>query len=355
VASGAFSELRELVETLGIPVLTTLSGRSSLPDDHPLAGGGLGVHRTDVSKKLLGEADFVLGLGARFEQMETNWRAGYVPAPDACYVQIDSDPAEIGRSVVPRLGIVSDIKMALGEMTRLVRESGGADYRASFRQLPRVQELLQHKEQIESDAERDAASNETPMTPLRAIMEIREAFPRETTVAIDIGQHAQHIGGAFPYFKVYEPRSVIPCTSFYAMGYASLALPVARLVYPERPAVGMCGDGSFQMAMNILPVAAQYRLGVTWCVLADGALGSIQEIQELSYGGRVFATSFDVQPDFAKLAEACQCYGEKVEDPRQLRHALGRAIEANNRGVPAVLDIVVKRKSLQASSDYSAR
>lgn len=354
VASGAFSELRDLVETLGIPVLTTLSGRGSFPDDHPLAGGGLGVHRTDVSRKLLGEADFVLGLGCRFEQMETNWRPGYVPAPDACYVQIDVDPTEIGRSVIPRIGIVSDVKLALGEMIRVVRETGGQDHRATFRRLPRVKELLEHKEKVEADAERAAASNETPISPLRAIMEIREAFPRETTVAIDIGQHAQHIGGAFPYFKMYEPRSCIPCTSFYAMGYASLGLPVAKLVYPERPAVGICGDGSFQMIMNILPVAAQHRLPVTWCILDDGALGSIQEIQEQSYGGRVFATSFDVRPDFAKIAEACKCYGEKVEDPRQIRHALGRAIEANNRGVPAVLDFIVKRKPLQATYDYSA-
>ena len=82
VASGAFAELRELAEVLAAPVLTSLAGRGSIRDDHPLSAGGLGAHRNPVSKRLLAEADVVLGLGTRFEEMETNWRPGTVPSPD---------------------------------------------------------------------------------------------------------------------------------------------------------------------------------------------------------------------------------------------------------------------------------
>ena len=352
VMSGAFNELLEFAETLGLPVLTTLSGRGSFSDDHPLAVGGLGMHRNKVSKKLLAEADFVLGLGCRFEQFETNWQPGYVPAADACYVQVDTDPAEIGKSVIPKIGIVSDIKLILEDMLEAVREKGGPDHRGTFCGLPRIKDLVRLKEEGEVDVKRSAATNERPMSPARVVREIREVFPRETTAAVDIGCLAQGLGGSSLYFKIYEPRSIIPCTSFYAMGFAASAIPVARLVYPERPAIAMCGDGSFQMIMNILPVAVEHHLPVTWCVLNNQSLGSIKDVQEEVYGGRCIATSFGIQPDFALIARACKCYGEKVEDPDQIKAALSRAINANTQGMPAVLDFVVNRKESEAAIEY---
>jgi acetolactate synthase-1/2/3 large subunit len=190
------------------------------------------------------------------------------------------------------------------------------------------------------------------MSPIRVVREIREAFPRETTAAVDIGNIAQALGDAFPYFNIYEPRSIIPCTSFYAMGFAASALPVAKLVYPGRPAVAICGDGSFQMIMNVLPVAAEHNLPVTWCILDDQCLGSIKGMQEEAFKGRSFATSFKIQPDFALIAQACKCYGEKVEDPDQITEALGRAIDANNQGIPAVLDFVVTGRGPDAAYEY---
>lgn len=355
IASGAFSELRQFAETLGLPVLTTLSGRGSFPDDHPLAGGGLGLHRTGVSKRLLTEADFVLGLGCRFEQMETVWSPDYLPASNACYVQVDVDPAEIGKSIIPKIGIISDIKLLLEDMLKVVREKGGPDHRTTFHKLPRIKELFQVKEQLQADLKRAIANDDVPMSPLRVIMEIGDALPRETTRGIDIGMIAQALGGAFPYFKVYEPRSVLPCTSFYAMGFAASAIPVAKLVYPERPAVALCGDGSFQMIMNMLPVAVDHHLPVTWCIVNNRCLGSVKApLKEDAEGSYIPMPNFQSQPDFAMIAQACKCYGEKVEDPRQIKGAVGRALEANRQGTPAVLDFIVRWEWPQSGYDLFA-
>jgi acetolactate synthase-1/2/3 large subunit len=354
VASGAFAELREFAETVAIPVLTSLSGRTSFPDDHPLAVGGLGFHRTEVSKKVLAEADYVLSLGCRFEEMDTNWTPGYSPAPDACYVQVDIDPTEMGRNIVPEIEIVGDVKAVLEDMMEARKEAGGPDYRATFRNLERIDEIRRMKEELEAEVEAAAAANEIPINSLQVVTEIRKVFPRESTAAIDVGCLAQALGGAYPYFKVYEPRSCIPCTSFYAMGFAASALPVAKLVYPDRPAVGMCGDGSFQMVMDILLVAAEHHLPVTWCILNNQSLGSIRDSQDRAFGGRCIGTIFDVQPDFSMIAQACECYGEKIEDPRQIKAALGRALEANRRGTPALLDFIVSRKEPQAAPDFFA-
>ncbi len=104
IASGAGDQVLALAERLAIPVLTSLAGRGIVPDDHPLSAGGLGCHHTRLSKRLLTEADVVLSLGCRFEEMETNWSPGALPAPDAVYIQVDIDPVEIGRSVPARSG-----------------------------------------------------------------------------------------------------------------------------------------------------------------------------------------------------------------------------------------------------------
>jgi acetolactate synthase-1/2/3 large subunit len=354
VASGGAEELRTLAELLAIPVLTSLAGRGSIPDDHPLSVGGLGAHRNRLSRRLLREADVVLGLGCRFEEMETNWSEGSVPAPDACYVQVDIDPVEIGRSVPARIAVVGDVREVLGQLLAAVRERGAGLPPGGFVDHPRTREAATELAELEAEAETIAAGDRRPMHPLRVIHAIRATFPRDTTVAIDVGCIAQHIAGGTPYFKVFEPRSLIVPSSFYGMGFAAAALPVARLVYPDRPAVGFVGDGSFQMIMNVLPVAAEYRLGVTWCVFNDGALGSIRDIQQYRFDERILATEFDVQPDFAKIAEACGCRGERVEDPADVDAALQHALEANSAGIPAVLDFAVARERLLGTLEHYA-
>ena len=123
-------------------------------------------------------------------------------------------------------------------------------------------------------------------------------------------------------------------------------------MYPDRPAVGFVGDGSFQMVMNVLPVAAEYRLPVTWCVFDDGALGSIRDIQQYRFGERFIATDFEVKPDFAAIAEACGCHGERVEDPADVDGALARALDANARGLPAVVDFVVARERMLQTLEH---
>jgi acetolactate synthase I/II/III large subunit len=350
VAAQAAEEVRTLAELLAAPVLTSLAGRTSIPDDHPLSVGGLGCHRNTLSRDLLGATDCALGIGTRFEQMETNWRPGFVPPPDAAYIQIDADPAEIGRGIPATIGIVGDAKLALGAIIRMVHGSGRSA--AGYRDHPRTRSCAAATAAIEAEADAMAASMQTPIHPLRVIRAAREAFPRDATIAFDVGVLAQQMAGAAPYFKVYEPRSTIVCSSFYGMGFSSMGVPAARLARPERPALCFVGDGSFQMAMNVLPTAAEERLAVTWCILNDRALGSIRDIQELAYDRRFLATDFRVQPDFAAIAAACGCYGERIEDPAEVAAAFGRALAANERGFPAVLDFIVAQERIVSTTDF---
>jgi acetolactate synthase I/II/III large subunit len=348
--SGAFTELRELAEMTATPVLTSLAGRGSIPDDHPLSAGGLGAHRNAASKRLLADADVVLGLGTRFEEMETSWRPGSVPATGACYIQVDVDPAEIGRSVPAQIGIVGDVRTVLEDLLVAIRAK--RPEQCDWRSSTRTRELGAAVAELDVEIERLAASATTPIHPLRVIRTARQVFPRETTVAFDVGVLAQHIAGAFPFFRVFEPRSCLVPSSFYGMGFAASALPVARMVHPERPAIGFVGDGSFQMVLSVLPMAAEYELGVTWIVLNDQALGSIRDIQLHAFGGRVIDTEFRLQPDFAGLAAACGCMGVRIDDPADVHEAFVSALRANEDGQPAVLDFAVAPVRLAQTREH---
>ncbi len=343
--SGAHAELRELAQLTGTPVLTSLSGRGTFPDDHPLAAGGLGAHRNRLSKRLLEEADVVVGLGTRFEEMETNWQPGRVPAPDAAYIQVDIEPGEIGRSVPAAVGVVGDVRAVLRQAIELVRDRGAA---------PRAVTIGSEVAALDADIAAVAGAPSAPVHPLTAIRAVQEVFPRESTVGFDVGVLAQQIAGGFPFFRVHEPRSLIVPSSFYGMGFVAAALPVAKVVRPEQPAVGFVGDGSFGMVMQILPVAAEHELPVTWMVLNDNALGSIRDIQELRFEGRMLGTDFVVQPDFAAIAQACGCHGERVEHSEDVTGALERALAANRAGRPAVVDVLVSPERLNQTREHYA-
>jgi acetolactate synthase-1/2/3 large subunit len=284
--------------------------------------------------------------------MESNWSPGAVPAADATYIQVDIHGPEIGRGVPAQLGIVGDVGAVLDQLLAALDEHAAALAPGAYATHPRAVAAGEELARIEAEMARHVESVGEPMHPLRPIAMVREVFPRETIIAFDVGCSTQHIAGATPYFKVYEPRSTIVPSSFYGMGFAAAALPAARLVHPDRPALAFVGDGSFQMVLDVLPVAAEYGLGVTWCILDDRALGSIRDLQEYRFDGRFLGTDFDFQPDFAALARACGCHGEQVEEAADVERALSRALEANRRGVPAVVDIAVSRERLLGTLEH---
>jgi acetolactate synthase I/II/III large subunit len=347
VASGAFAEVRALAEALRAPVLTSMSGRGIIPDDHPLAAGGLGAHRNPLSKRLLTSADVIIGLGTRFEEMETNWRPGYVPAQEARYIQVDLDGAELGRSIPAHVAIIGDVRTVASQLLPALPDAA-----SGWMDDPRVREVIKGVAAIDRDADASLDDDRVPLSPLRVIRAARAVFPRQTTIATDVGCLSEHIAGAFPYFRVYEPRSFIAPSSFYGMGFCTSAVLSAPVVYPERPALCFCGDGSFQMVLPVLAAAVDNKLPVTWCVLDDEALGSIRDLQEYRYDERYLATSFSYQPDLAGIAIASGCYGETVTSPDSITAALERALAANRAGQPAVLDFKVAPDRMEQSREH---
>jgi acetolactate synthase-1/2/3 large subunit len=333
VVSGASAELREFVELLGIPFLTTPGGRGILSEDHPLALGLGGLYRTKVEKQVYADADLIIAIGTRSESFQTHrWQ----DFPErARLIQIDISPFEIGRNWIPDIGIVGDARTVLGQLVGAIKERG--DRGGDFLEMPRIKELVKAKRQFEIEVEAECMIEATPIPAKRIVYELSRTFG-DNTILVNENGSQDTWSYCFPYYKVREQSECVPVAEQTCMGMGVVGAIAAKLTKPEKNVVCVTGDGAFQMYMKELPTAAQYKAGCTWVVLDNSAFGWPKYHQMETVGWNT--TSFAVQPDFVRWAEACQCYGRRIEEPSEIRPALEEALKANSEGVPAMLDFV---------------
>jgi len=331
--SRAFEELRKFAEMLAIPVLTSAGGKGSIPEDHPLSVGCIGMYRTDVGKKVWEEADLILGIGTRFEEIESGeWE--WFPK-GAKLIQADIDPCEIGRNWIPDVPIIGDAKLILEDLMAYLNEK---IKKINYLEAHRIKELIKAKEEFENSLNEELAKETKAIKVLQIMKEARRAFDKG---AILVHENGALDTWSYSYFPVLEAgMDVIPAGQT-CMGFGVAGVIGAQLAMPERQALCITGDGAFQMMMDNLSVAVQYKVAPTWIILNNRSLGWIKWIQHLIYGGRYISTDFEAQPNFAKIAEAHGCYGEKVEKPQEVKKALENAVKANKEKIPAVLDFTV--------------
>jgi acetolactate synthase I/II/III large subunit len=335
VLSQASGELQQFAESLLIPVLTTASGRGSIPEDHPLAFGLVGIYRTRISKKVYEEADLIITIGSKNEEFETGaWT--YFPEKTKL-IQIDIDSFEIGRNLVPDVALVGDARLALKDLTTQLASAIKKDYIHS----QRVEDLKRALSEYEAIVENECKTDEVPIRTKRVVRELNEVFGKDTILANENG--SQDLWSYyFPYYKVLNTGCCLGMPEQTCFGMGVVGSIAAKLTRPDLKVVCTTGDAAFQFSMKEVPTAVQYKAGVTWVVLNNYGLGWEEYYQKYWIeSGKIVATKFDAQPDFVKFAEANKCYGEKVEKPNDIRSALQRALKANQDGVPAIVEFVV--------------
>ncbi len=329
--SGAHTELRALAELLGMPVMTTPSGRSSIREDHPLSIGQVGLYRTRLGMQAFEEADLLITVGSRNEEFQTGaWR---IYPPGAKYIQIDIESFEIGRNWIPDVAIVGDAKLVLAELLAQLKGRKKTDWAQRGEQYARA------KRAYEAEVAAESRTDEMPLKTKRILYELNQVFGRNTVLVHENG--SQDLWSYYsPYYKVLDLSSVVAPGEQTCMGMGVAGAIGAKLARPECNVVCITGDGAFQMHNQELPTAVQHNAPLTWVVLDNRGLGWIKFGQK-RLGGRYIATDLTAQPDFAQLARACGCDGENVKDPAEVRAALARALQANQDGKPAVIAFTV--------------
>jgi acetolactate synthase I/II/III large subunit len=332
--SGCSPELVKLVALMGIPVLTTPSGRGILPEDHPLYLGQVGLYRTKLGRDAYQSADLVISLGSRNEEFQTAaWR--YYP-DSASLIQVDIDPSELGRNFQPTVPVVSDAKLFLQDLTSFIR---GKVKRTALQKMPRVKSLLDAKAVYMAEVYDECADSSKPIKTKRVVYEACRVFGPKTILVNENG--SQDLWSYYwPYWAVGALDGCVAPAEQTCMGLAVAGCIGAKLAAPERPVVCTTGDAAFQMFMKEMPTAVQHKAPVTWIVLNNYSLGWIK-LHERANKERYIAVDFEAQPDFVKIAQASGCYGAQVTESADITKVLRRAKKANERGVPAMVEFVV--------------
>jgi acetolactate synthase-1/2/3 large subunit len=314
--SGAEQELLELAEKTGIPVATTLMGMAAFPSRHRLALGMLGMHGTVPANYAVTECDLLVAIGARFDDRVTGKVETF--APQAKIVQVDIDPAEIGKNVPVDIPIVGDIKKVLTDLLPLVTPGDTGQW------LTRTDAW---KEKYPLSYER----NGEYIAPQEVVEALSELTKGEALICTEVGQHQMWVA---QYYQFSKARSLLTSGGLGTMGYGLPAAIGAQIGRPDQLVINVAGDGSLQMNIQELATIATYHLPVKIILLNNNYLGMVRQWQEHFFEKRYSGTLLE-NPDFIKLAEAYGVKGYLLKERGKIKDLLEEALSVSG---PVLVD-----------------
>ena len=330
------SALLRLAEHLDIPIAHSLMAKGTVADGHPLVMGMTGFWGLDLTNKYTMDADVVLALATRFAETDaSSWNADYTwHFPPAKLIQIDLDPAEIGRNYPVEIGAVADVGPAVAAIADAVvaRSPQGTD-------RPELRETIRTERRELFGASRERGrSTDFPLRPERILADLREVLPADAVLVTDVGWNKN--GVAQCYELPARGRFVTP-GGLSTMGFGPAAAIGVQIAEPDRVVVALVGDGGMSAQLPAVPLAVERDLPVIFLVMNNRAHGTIADLQAASFGAS-FGCEFrdrdgnPYSPDFAAYGRACGADGYLVEEPDGLADALREAVR---RRRPAVLDV----------------
>ena len=323
IMSGA-QEAVKLAEYLLMPVATTLMGKGSIPEDHPLALGMLGMHGTIEANKLVLESDALLVVGSRFSDRTTGKLDQF--CPDATIIHIDIDAAEIGKNAKVDLPIVADAKTTLEMIYQQTAKNCTRCEKSTW--LDRIKEV---RSQYQNN---NKNSGKHPKPP-EILTELRKLLPKKTIVTTEVGQNQMW---AALHFKALEPRTFLSSGGLGTMGFGFPAAIGAKVARPDVPVVDIAGDGSFIMTEQDLATSVLEKIPVIVVILNNSVLGMVAQWQRLFYNRRYSWSKLGGLPDFVKLAEAYGAQGLRAESIAELSGAVKKALKSD---VTTVIDVPI--------------
>ncbi len=339
--------LVQFAELVNVPVIPTLMGWGSIPDDHTLMAGMVGLqtsHRYGNATFL--ESDFVFGIGNRWANRHTGSVEVYTKGRK--FVHVDIEPTQIGRVFGPDFGIVSDAKAALAMFIEVAREMQAA---GTLRKRDEWVASCAHRK---ANMLRKSHFDAVPLKPQRVYEEMNQVFGRDTCYVTTIG--LSQIAGA-QFLRVYNPRNWINCGQAGPLGWTLPAALGVRAADPHKTIVALSGDYDFQFMIEELAVGAQHKLPYLHVVVNNSYLGLIRQAQrgfQMDFEVSLAFDNINVEPDgdaprgygvdHVAVAEGLGCKAIRVKSPNEFRDAFARA-EAlmQEHQVPVVLEFILEK------------
>jgi thiamine pyrophosphate-dependent acetolactate synthase large subunit-like protein len=316
ISSGASPFVLQLAERLKAPVLTSIMGKGTIPEDHPLSLGSL-WSAGNVVDDYLKQADVVLVVGSKLGAQATQMFQMALPAN---LIRIDIDPREMNLNAQPSTPLLGDAALVSERLVAALSDSV---------------ELAGIDQTNEAVSVRKAAEATAWFAERRDYIDaLRRAIPRDGILSTDMTMMSYVACSVYP---VYEPRTFFFPSGFGTLGFAVPAAIGAKIGRPDAAVVAIVGDGGFQYTMGDLGCAVQERLGLPIVIFNDSTYSAVKHAQMEERGGRYMAVDL-VNPDYVKLADAYDIPGVRVQSPEELEREVQRAFE---RDLPTIIDVPI--------------
>lgn len=306
----ANQELIAFAERYQIPVVSTLLGLGAMPIEHDLSLGMGGMHGSYVSNMALTEADFILNIGARFDDRLTGRVNSF--AVDMTVAHVDVDPAEIGKVIKTDIPVVGDAKKTLEMLLRFDQVE------TDFKEW--TTHVLDNKRRAPFAYDED----ENFVKPQEVIEIIGQLTDGQAIIVTDVGQHQMWTAQYYPFKNA---RQLITSGGMGTMGFGIPAAIGAKLANPDKEVILFVGDGGFQMTNQELAILNGYGIPIKVVLLNNHSLGMVRQWQESFYNEHRSHSTFDDEPNFQLLAEAYSISHYLFEEPASIREDLQVILE----------------------------
>jgi acetolactate synthase-1/2/3 large subunit len=338
VQAGAEAVLQVFAETLGIPVATTMGGKTGFPGDHPLNLGITGRYSAKVANDLVRESDCVLVIGSRLGGLATN---GYtVPSQKATILQIDTSPAVFNCTYAATVQLVADACLALEALCREAKGYTLGTDAAAWASAAR-EKIQAWRDAVRSATEK--AEGGSLLSPLE-IIAVLAKYNREITIVADTGYMAAWTGVLYPTVR---PRSY-----FRAIGSLGWALPATLGVQLARPEKVVCitGDGGFGYHLSDIETAVRLKIPAVVVVLNNGGLIFEYHEQKYRHEGQVIPEANDfTDADYSAAARGLGAEGVRVRTRPEFERAFRVALESDR---PTVIDVIIDREAYPPVTNF---
>lgn len=338
IISRAWDEVVKLAEYMFIPVATTLSGKGTIPDDHPLSIGVAGRYSSSFANKIVEDTDVVFYIGSRAGGMATdNWT---VPGQEATIIQLDIEPESIGRNYYPAARLICDAKTGVQDLLKVLKE---------MMKKPRKRKYLDTISNLKKEWRSEVASvmdsDAVPIKPHRIIKEIRQILGEQDILVADTGQMGAWTGVLYPI--VAPGRTYIRAAG--TLGWSLPAAIGAKFAAGDNKVLDVTGDGGVAYHISELETALRLDKPFVAVVFNNVTLGMLHYGFKWRGGGKALKSSDFIDVDYGKIAEAFNCYGQRVEKPGEIGEAIQNAFDS---GKPAIVDVMIDRYELAPTSYY---
>jgi thiamine pyrophosphate-dependent acetolactate synthase large subunit-like protein len=328
----AWPELRAFAELLGAPVTTSLGGKSSFPENHPLSLGSGGNAVPKPVHHFVEKADLIIGIGCSFT--ETNF--GIKFPKGKAFIHATLDPNHLNKDIVSTVGLVGDAKLTLAALIGELRQTIKANRDPSAV----VKEITAVREEWMAEWSPRLHSNESPLSPYRVIWELMHTVDiKNTIITHDAGSPRDQIS---PFWVSTEPMSYIGWGKTTQLGMGLGLAMGAKLAKPDKLCINLWGDAAIGFTGMDFETAVRERIPILSILLNNFSMAIELKVMPISTEKY---RSTDISGDYAAMARAFGGYGERVTQPGDIKAAIQRGIEQTQAGKPALLEFITAKET----------